>query len=197
MSESEVKIVVDELRSSPRSVNKENEKECEVCFESKDLECFYTFRCKHSICKMCYSKLKDKDRCCFCRQEIVDEEVVKKFVKMTQYYYLMMLFDMFFTVFIYLWTRMTDKILLIIFFVEMMYVLIVLPFLLIRCGFEVPPLFYNILICALKMAWIITLFVIKIEVWKGIVSSSSKVVFVGMVMMFEYYRNRKEMYYFH
>ena len=150
MSEGEIKIDVKD-----RQIN------CQVCYEDKIVECFYTFRCGHSVCKDCYKKMKDKERCYYCRQEIMDEKMVEKYKISLWTINLMMLFDMFYVAFLFIITGESSKKLVILFCVDEVYSMLILMVMILN-GFESVSTIYNILTCIVKSVWIIMMFVVKI-----------------------------------
>ena len=184
MSEGEVKIDI-----------KDNHINCQVCLEDKSVKCFYTFRCNHSVCKDCYKKMKDKYRCYYCRQEIMDEKLVEKYKMILWTMNLMMLFDMFYVAFLFIITGVTSKKLVILFFVDEIYSMLVLMAMILN-GFESVSTFYNILTCILKNVWIIMMFIVKIELWKGVLFILTKVALTMIVMKFENHRWRLRQYFY-
>ena len=184
MSEGEIKIDVKD-----RQIN------CQVCFEDKIIECFYTFRCGHSVCKDCYKKMKDKERCFYCRQEIQDEKMVEKYKKSLWIMNLMMLFDMFYVAFLFIITGESSKKLVILFCVDEVYSMLILMAMILN-GFESVSTIYNILTCIVKSVWIIMMFVVKIEWWKGVLFILTKVALIILIMNFEKHRGRLRQYFY-
>ena len=162
MSEGEVKIDIEDRQNN-----------CQVCFEDKSVKYFYTFRCGHSVCKNCYKKIKDKYRCYYCRQELMDEKIVKMYKKSLLMLILMMMFDTIYTASLFIITNVSSKIVIILVYVDTINLLILLIMMIYRL--DGPSIVSNILTCILKIVWIIMLFIINVVWLKGELFILSKI----------------------
>lgn len=169
---------------APNSTNSTDIANCPVCLEDKHMSYFFKFRCSHSICKTCYRNLRNKEKCFYCRADIMDKEAYEMFQKILIRYLLWISIDLFCIAFNLMTLTLDKRSLTIVFYIEMAYSSI-LPFLLIKRGFNVPPSSYNIILLCLKINWFIFLIISKITWWKALILSVSKLISIYTTVSFE------------
>ena len=157
---------------------------CPVCLEDKHSSHFFKFKCNHSICKPCYGKLRNKEQCFYCRADIIDKEVSETFQKSLVRYLLWMSIDLFCTAFNMMTLTLDKSSLMIVFYIEISYSSI-LPFLLVKRGFDVPHYSYNAILTCLKIIWFIFLIISKTIWWKILILSVSKLISIYTIVAFE------------
>ena len=161
--------------------------ECSVCFELKKSKEFFTFRCNHSVCQSCYNKIQDKNRCFYCRQEIVDETLCKQFDKVFFLYLAIVIFDLFYTSIIFIMFTVKRSLFAILFYSEMIYAALLIILLNFFC-FDKPPVLYNFVMILFKLSWIVLLCIVEKVVWKMTILSISKLFLIYVTCVLEYYR---------
>lgn len=173
-----------ETENNSNSTQRINVVNCPVCLDDKHISHFFKFRCSHSICKQCYKKLKDKERCFYCRAEIIDKEVYEAFNKLLVRYLLLIVVDLFIIAFSFMTFTIDKRSLIVVFYIEMCYSSF-LPFILIKCKFDLPPPMYSNVLGCLKLNWLIFLMFSKNTWWKYIILSVSKVILIYTIITFE------------
>jgi len=168
----------------PNSGNATDIANCPVCLEDKHTSYFFKFRCSHSICKTCYKNLRNKEKCFYCRADIMDKEAHEMFQKILLRYLLWISIDLFCTAFNLITLTLDKRSLMIVFYIEIAYSSI-LPFLLIKRGFNVPHSSYNIILLCLKINWFIFLIISKTIWWKALILSVSKLISIYTTVSFE------------
>jgi hypothetical protein len=169
--------------------------ECSVCLEHKKTDQFFTFRCKHSVCKTCYKSLQDKNRCFYCRQDIMDKELCIRLDHIFFFYLAFILLDLFYTSIVFILFTNSKSLFVILFYSEMVYGSLLI--ILLNCFyFDKPPILYTFVMLLIKIGWIVLVCVMEKQVWKMIVLSISKLCLIYVICGFEYVRYKIRLSFF-
>lgn len=179
---------------NPNSSDKTDVVNCPICLDDKHLSHFFKFKCSHFLCKQCYKKLKDKERCFYCRTEIIDRKAYETFNILLVRYLLWIVIDLFMVAFIFMTFTIDNRSLVIVFYIEVFYSSL-LPLLLIRYDLDFPPPMYSNILCCLKINWLVFLMLSKNTWWKYIILSVPKIILMYTVAVFEKSRINMEVTY--
>lgn len=184
-----------ENNSEVSKSDKKNLERCGVCLENKNESQFLTFKCLHFMCKTCYEQLRDNTKCFYCRQIMIDVDMVKKISKLSELYAIFMVADLFYIAFIFIIIGVHSDTLNIVSFVELLYCAFLVAVWFTRRTIDV-ALVCDIIMVMIKIIWII--FVVECESvwWKILVLSISKVIILFIIAVLKHYKRMAGPQYF-